>query len=361
MAETPTGKQVGSESFNKDVMDDYQTEAGKRDVEIDFKPDYTDPRWKVSSAGLVWEADSQEKGQVKFVEKDGTETLIDMKVDIGESGKGKILVACESGIEQFVRELADDETNHLPSSKTGVVIHYLVEGIARDFQTTFSAIPTSLSTGRARRGGRDAGKIPITKSEKNELIQRLDISFYEEDIRTGRISFEDALEQIKVAFDKKKSWQRIVNDAYEHIPSVTGSASYIMNKLEVILPNIFTNFFEDGFKHANRKMTLEMAKSVMKTASLDPMMKYKVGGITPQKDLPEGAGGLAQSQYVNTQDDIIDLLGHKQKGQLMGIHLVKNKRPGMSKPRNVLSDEYLDGKQTLSLYGPNRDTTRFTN
>ena len=87
---------------------------------------------KVGHAGLYWEED----GTAHLTEKTGKDELVETTIDLGLSGKGKLLVLCEEGIANMVREPADDDDNHLPSSKTGVVVHYVIQGIARDFGIT---------------------------------------------------------------------------------------------------------------------------------------------------------------------------------------------------------------------------------
>ena len=77
---------------------------------------------KVGHAGLYWEED----GTAHLTDKAGNDELVETTIDLGLSGKGKLLVLCEEGIANMVRELADDDGNHLPSSKTGVVVHYVI-------------------------------------------------------------------------------------------------------------------------------------------------------------------------------------------------------------------------------------------
>ena len=120
---------------------------------------------KVGHAGLYWEDD----GKAHLVEKDGEDTIVNAEVDLGISGKGKLLVLCEDGIANIVRELADDESNHLPMSKTGVVVHYVTQGIARDFGITFNRQPTSLGGNRgksASKSGRNAGKRSLRRKKR---------------------------------------------------------------------------------------------------------------------------------------------------------------------------------------------------
>ncbi len=152
MTSTPSGKSV---DFTPDEDFSSAVESGKKlystehpflkdlkrvQVEIDESTEEGRARKRqlereVGKAivGLYWDDD----GTAHLTDKKGDEELIETTMELGVSGKGQLLVVCETGIANYVRELADDDDNHLPSSKTGVVIHYVTEGIARDFWCDF--------------------------------------------------------------------------------------------------------------------------------------------------------------------------------------------------------------------------------
>mgnify|MGYP003348237563 CR=1 FL=1 len=47
----------------------------------------------------------------------------------------------------------------------------------------------------------------LTKAEKNELLEKTKMSFYEERIATGVITLDNAMEQIKSAFQEKQHYE----------------------------------------------------------------------------------------------------------------------------------------------------------
>lgn len=345
----------------------------------DGQPDYSDPSWKVGGAGLYWQPDDDET-PAKLVDKDGAETIIETTIDLGVMGKGNNLsLSVEQGVANYVRELGDDLTNHLPNTKVGVMIHYLSEGIARDFGTTWSSAPASLGGGTGRGGssktGRAAGQRVMTKKEKNELLNKLDMSNYEEDIQAGRMTLEEAMAEIQKAYARKKqiedlgyylspnktegvlhyNWKNIIDKTYSDVASITGSGLYVYEKLEVLLPNIYENYFANNREHANRRNCQELIKSDLKGCVMEDAGMFRVAKLKPNAKDPK-TGGLSNEE-INSNDDILKLVGHKPKGQVMGIHLAKSKRMGMMKPRYVVVDEYLNGRQNLYLYHANTTTT----
>ena len=338
---------------------------------------------KVGSAGLYWEPDEdEEETTAKLINKDGSETIINTSIDIGIMGKGNNLsLSVEQGIADYVKELADDEDNHLPSTKVGVMIHYLSEGIARDFETIWNRAPASLGGGTGRGGstkeGRAAGKRVMSKKQKNELLAKMDMNYYMDDIQAGNMSYEDAFDQVKVAMQQKLDlealgyylspnktegvlmydWKSIVDESYKsEDESVTNgksaSAFYIKYKLEVVLPNIFATYFDNDFKGSNKKLTSELSKSSLLNCVGTQMVKYNVkglgGSVDPSNDIVGGAS--FEDQKISSDEDILKIIKHKVKGEVKGIHLVKMKVSGMMKPRWICVDECVDGKQTLHLY-----------
>ena len=344
--------------------------------------DYSDDRWKVGSGGLYWQPDDIEV-PAKLVEKDGSETIIATSIDIGVMGKGNNLsLSVEQGIANYVKELAGED-NHLPNTKVGVMMHYLSEGLARDFGITWTTAPASLGGGTGRGGstkeGRALGQRVMSKKDKNKLLAKLDMSYYQEDIAAGRLTLEEAFAQISVAFQQKKdiedlgfylspnktegvlhyNWKNIVDKCYEDVPSITGCGLYVYNKLEVLLPNVFENYFDNNREHANKKNCAELVKSTLKGFVIEDACKYRIGNFKPNsgsitikedgEEKTVETGGF-KNYELNSEDEILKHVGHKVKGEVKGIHLVKMKQSGMMKPRWICVDECVDGKQILSLY-----------
>ena len=347
---------------------------------------------KVGSAGLYWEPDEddEDKTTAKLVDIDGEETTIETKIDIGVMKKGNNLsMSVEQGIADYVRELAKDTENKLPDTKVGVMMYYLSEGIAKDFGITWSKAPASLGGGNGRGGntkeGRAAGKRVMTKKEKNELLAKLSMDYYMEDIQEGNITFDDAVARMKVAMDEKLrleklgyylspnktegvllyDWKSIVDDTYksesDFTPLTSASELYTKSKLEVVIPNIFTTYFDDNCKGSNKKLTTELSKSPLIRYVMMEMGKYGVKG-SGTSGLKAETGGYQSDETISSNEDILKAVGHKTKGKVVGIHLVKLKTMGMSKPRYVCVDEVVNGKQELFYYGPNdKGTVRAVN
>ncbi len=383
---------MAPETTNQQELDEQQKQVAAFTGAVtegmkDGKPDYNDPGWKAGGAGLYWAgtAEGDTPDEAKLVDKDGTETIIDTKIELGPMGKGgNLTCSVEEGVANYVKELASDTTNHLPDSKVGVVMWYLSEGIARDFGTTWSSAPSSLGGGTGRGGSktaREKGKRVITKAEKNQLIERLDISFYDDDIKSGRLTLEEAFEEVKKNYEKKAAiealgyylspnktegvllfdWKQIINNSYESIPSITASAFYVYEKVEVVLPNIWENYFADEHQKANKKTCQEVFKSILGSFTINDLMRFNLKGLAPTGKSGGEFGGLVQDGELSTKQEILKVLKHKPIGEVKGIHLAKLKKPGLMKPRYIVIDEYDAKGQVLYLYDQDGSCTTLKN
>ena len=349
--------------------------------------------------GLYWNED----GTASLTEKDGSEEIIDTTMELGESGKGQLLTLCESGIANTVRELADDEDNHLPNTKTGVVVHYVTEGIARDFGITFNRMPVSLGGGRGRgasRSDRDAGKRGLSKKEKNKLLQQMELSYYEDAIKSGEITEAEAFAKMSEAFATKRqlesegyylspnktegvllyNWKEYVDNAWKGKPKnrlgyTNGSRLYTSNKIEVVLPDIYGNYFDDDKSKANKVNTRHLLKSSLAQSCLAQAARFGIKGFSIGQEV-EGTyqekyrsenkgklrdgdrGGFEVDTEITSQQDILNIIGFNKKGTVMGVHLAKLKQPGMMKPRYVVVDVMDGNEQKLYLFH-NSETMTF--
>ena len=98
----------------------------------------------VGHAGLYKvEEFAEELNSTKGPQLDESKEIL-ADIELGLKDGGKTLITCEKGIKTFVKdELAKGE-NHLPNSELGVWIHYLTEGIKKDFGRTWNETPKSL-------------------------------------------------------------------------------------------------------------------------------------------------------------------------------------------------------------------------
>ena len=132
-------------------------------------------------------------------------SVVDADIPLGLKG-GKTLIDCEKGIKAFVKDvLAKDRSNHLPNSELGVWVHYLTEGIARDFNRTWEQQPVSIrAKATYAEKARTQGKRTLSKKEKNHLLEQLTYQFYEDDVNSGKITQQDAFASMAEAAAKKK-------------------------------------------------------------------------------------------------------------------------------------------------------------
>ena len=140
---------------------------------------------------------------------------------INTEEKTTILLNVEGSVKELISALAKKndvkgaegiDASHLPNSITGVVIHYVVEGLKKDFDLGFKETPVCLK----QRGGNSnydkkvAGKKRLlTREQKNELLSKTQMSFYEEQIARGDMSIENAMYAIKDAFERKQNFEEM--------------------------------------------------------------------------------------------------------------------------------------------------------
>lgn len=353
-----------SVSFTPDEQFDASVQEGKRaSTTKDFLSNYEKAKQdnlQVGHAGLYW----NEEGEAHLEDKDGTDTLINSCIELGTSGKGKLLVLCEEGIANAVRHLADDEWNDLPSTKTGIVVHYVTEGIARDFGITFDRQPVSLGGGRGKGGSksdREAGVIRLSKQDKNDILDKLDMSYYQADIASGKMTMQDAFSMIEENLKKKMEWEskgyylspnktegvllydwkQAVNNSWgDKCPNKDGAWLYGKEKVEVVIPNLFDNYYADGHSKANKKNAQHLLKSSLGSTVMTDATRFGIKDFSSDKSENE----------ITSQKDILDLIDFDKKGTVMGVHLAKLKQAGKMKPRYVVVDVFVDGKQILYLY-----------
>ena len=145
------------------------------------------------------------------VESDNRTITFTRDIPLGLAGAGKTLITCEKGIKAFVKEIAK-EKNHLPNSELGVWIYYLTRGILDDFSRTWEQTPYSLHEKKTSiEKSKEQGKRVLSKKEKNELVAKIDLLYYEKDISSGKITFEEAQKLAKEAYDTK---QELENAGY---------------------------------------------------------------------------------------------------------------------------------------------------
>ena len=160
-------------------------------------------------------------GRVEDVNTTTAEVVKQLPID--NEVKTTILLNVEENIKTLLKKLSDkeeigwgidtdpEEFSHLPNSITGVIIHYVIKGIKEDFGYEFENQPKSL---KMRGISKDAKKIAgkkrlLTREQKNELLERTQMSFYDKNISSGVMTINDAMYQIKDAYEKKQSFEEM--------------------------------------------------------------------------------------------------------------------------------------------------------
>jgi len=137
--------------------------------------------------------------------------------------KGTILLNVEQNIKSVLEALAKkteigmgcsieiEEYEHLPNSITGCLVYYLAKGLKEDFNIEFDPKPVSTKQrgGDATKRRAEGKKRLITKAQKNELLDRTKMSFYESRIAAGEMTIDAAIEQIKAAFQEKQQFESL--------------------------------------------------------------------------------------------------------------------------------------------------------
>lgn len=282
---------------------------------------YEDKDLKVGHAGLY--VDSADDTSV-----DADAIIAD--IPLGLVGAGKTLINCEKGIKLFVADQLAKQNNHLPDSETGVWIHYLTEGIIRDFGRTWVDIPVALQGRKSKEErGKAKGKRGLTKKEKNELVDRLNILYYQKDIDNGMITQEEALAKVGEALQEKKKWEdagytitmnktegvgfynpdKFVIEAYGGDWDALNI--YKKHKIKMIIPDVVNAFYTTTTKVPAKYVTIAL-KSPLPSAAYNIAVKnglkgWSGKGAVYDKKVKEYGGFEAED--ITSVSDLISKLG----------------------------------------------------
>jgi hypothetical protein len=167
-----------------------------------------------------------------------------IKLPITKEEKTTILINVEQAVRDVVVALAkkggDDykilegleidaeKLSALPISFTGILVNYFVRGLKEDFGIEFEVEPVSL---RVRGGSMQDRKVSgkkrlLTKEEKNEIIAKMQMTYYENDMMTGKMTIDEVMTSIKTAFEEKKKFE----DMGYILPMKKNEAPYWENK-----------------------------------------------------------------------------------------------------------------------------------
>lgn len=144
------------------------------------------------------------------------------QLPISPEDKTTILLNVEGAIKDLISSLAKknpikgtdigvEELGHLPNSLTGVVVHYLMKGLQDDFGIAFEEEPTSLKVRSTNPLDKKvAGKKRLlTREQKNDLLAKTQMSFYEDKMGKGEMTLEQAMFAIKDAYERKQNFEEM--------------------------------------------------------------------------------------------------------------------------------------------------------
>ena len=155
--------------------------------------------------------------EVKF-----STTEVVQQLPIDNEVKTTILISVEDNIKKLLSKLASkeeigwgidispEEFQHLPNSITGVIIYYIVKGIKEDFGFEFEKQPKCLTYNLSKFDKKVAGKKRLlTREQKNELLAKTQMSFYDNKISNGEMTIESAMYAIKDAYERVQAFKEI--------------------------------------------------------------------------------------------------------------------------------------------------------
>tara|TARA_S200002703_G_C3801312_1_gene247670 strand:+ start:2326 stop:3483 length:1158 start_codon:yes stop_codon:yes gene_type:complete len=314
---------------------------------------------EVGHAGLYpLSADDSLEGQHEKITKvmGAITDVITADIPLGLKDGGKTLIACEQGIKSFVRDkLAGTKENpvdnHLPNTEVGVWIHYLTEGIVRDFGRTWMDTPKAL---RTRNSNKDETRsVRITKEKKNALIAQKDMGYWMPMISAGKITMEEAVKEVVRVTEEIMEYER---QGIDMNPKKTaGITDFNCDKpvldkwngawealdvfkkygIKITLPDIIENFFLTDKKPRQKYLTMTQKSALIEGANFIGQ-KFglkgmdKTGAVYNEK-MPQ-YGGLAK-QDVNSEDDFWEMLPDLKKEidsingySIRSIHLGSQKK-----------------------------------
>ena len=304
-----------------------------------------------------------------------SETIL-ANIPLGRKQEGKVVLSVESNIKKFVADCLANEKNpktkepnenyighDLPDTETGVWVHYLTEGIKRDFGRTWEDEPVSIRpklSSEAKKAS--SGARIITKQEKNELLAQLDWKYYEPKVNSGVMTMEEAMSKFQEKVMRKKELEDMgVNMSPQKtlgvgffdgekavVESYKGNWSaldfYGKNKVKLLVPDLLDNIFQSTTAPSKKLITECIKCSKLKGALLEKMRsvgckhkeiwdsktgKWKKGII--QTEGEEQYGGLDVIK-IRTLDDLMleyanlfkKIKEDCPKNDIRGIHLAKS-------------------------------------
>ena len=170
----------------------------------------TKPDFKEMVASVEEAATKTEEAAAKFT------------LPISNEDKTTILLNVEGAIKDLAAALAKKNEikgadidpsayEHLPKSLTGVIVHYFVKGLKDELDIAFEEAPTALKVRSSNPMDKKvAGKKRLlTRDQKNELLAKTQMAFYEDKIGKGEMTIEQAMYAVKDAYERKQNFEEM--------------------------------------------------------------------------------------------------------------------------------------------------------
>tara|TARA_R100000005_G_C4894097_1_gene139430 strand:- start:53 stop:646 length:594 start_codon:yes stop_codon:yes gene_type:complete len=149
--------------------------------------------------------DPSSKGQIILSIEESVKNLID---NIAHKGQSYTKTTKSGEVEVEFEQY--ENYPEVPSSQTGVVMHYVIKGIKEDMGIEFDETPKALKERKSPSGG---GGMRFTKDMKNSILDRCNAGYYDESL-----GMDEIFNNIKTAMEEKKQWEDL---GYVLIPEKT--------------------------------------------------------------------------------------------------------------------------------------------
>lgn len=137
-------------------------------------------------------------------------------LDIKDKNTEVILLSIENGIHRLITDMkardlsksgitdiTEEQLSHLPTSGVGILIHYFLEGIKRDYNIVFDTEPKSIK-GRGNSNNRLNERTRLlNKKQKQNIIDGLSMEYYRDDIDNGVLTIPEVLDRIQKCYNLK--------------------------------------------------------------------------------------------------------------------------------------------------------------
>lgn len=98
-------------------------------------------------------------------------------------------------------QVFENYPEHLPSSKTGVILYYVLKGIEEEMKIRFDKDPYALQKRDKDNSSGSTGE-RFSKEKKNDILARCNASYYD-----SSMDLDDIFAKIKDAMEEKKYWE----------------------------------------------------------------------------------------------------------------------------------------------------------